>query len=43
MLLNALNQDVPELQAALDLMDEFMMATDQVENASKTKALGLKS
>ena len=38
-----LHQDVPELQAALGLIDEFMMATDQEVNASKTKGFGLKS
>ena len=37
------HQEVPELQAALDLIDEIMKATDQEVNASKTKDSGLKS
>ena len=41
--LTMLHQDVPELQTALDLLDEFMRATDQEVNASKTKGFGLKS
>ena len=41
--LTMLHQEVPEHQAALDLIDEFIKATDQEVNACKTKGFGLKS